>query len=283
MDFTSTFSLCEDMIIEDDAEEVAEDADGVLDSQEGPVVQSLKPSQGSISGNHLVTVHGWGLSSGTKPLCRFGGSAGVQATVIDYHRVLCHRPSLQSTGLHVLELSSDGGATYYSSAVPVLFEVLADLHISKVRPSSGPALGGTTLHIAGAGLDASDLQCVFGSANRPTTSKAQTLSSTAIACITTARQVAWEGTTVDLTVHGEGMRASSEVVRYTYYQPEIVHAVVPSHGPVKGGLPVTIFGEGFIDSSSLQCSFGDASASHVLWLAQTLLYVFLRAPLILDK
>ena len=226
------------------------------------VVKSVEPSRGSTAGNELVTVSGSGLGSGTKPMCRFGISAAVPATLTTRTTVVCYTPALAS-GKYSVHVSADGGLTYSDGGHSVRFDSVPEVWLRRLDPSSGPAGGETVVRMIGVGLDLGPrLRCAFG-ASRHASSILRPISSTLATCISPVQAPQATTAVVDVVLRAEPHGITSNTLRYAYYAAEVVLAVQPSSGPADGGTLVTVWGRNFIDGPLVRCRFGGATTSAV--------------------
>ncbi|KAG9018680.1 SPT3 Dosage dependent suppressor of Ty-induced promoter mutations-like protein [Tulasnella sp. 427] len=59
--------------------------------------------------------------------------------------------------------------------------------------------------------------------------------------------------------------------------PPIIHRLIPNHGPMRGGIEITILGSNF--SSNLQCTFGDSVSSQTtMWSENTIVCLLPASP-----
>ena len=115
------------------------------------IITSLCPSSGPILGGSEVRILGAMLANGSHYLCRFGGTA-VNASHLAGsipHEVLCAAPRMSAAAVVPVELSLNG-QNYTTSEILFTFHLPAVL--TEMCPSTGPAHGGTTVHIVGAHL-----------------------------------------------------------------------------------------------------------------------------------
>jgi len=111
-----------------------------------PTLTDVNPDAGSSSGGTSVTLTGSGLTGATA--VTFGGDPATNLVVVDDSSITVTTPS-HAAGLVDVVVSTPGGPatlldgfTYADS--PVLLSM---------SPTSGPAAGGTTVTLTGAGLD----------------------------------------------------------------------------------------------------------------------------------
>ena len=126
--------------------------------------------------------------------------------------------------------------------------------VSKLKPKSGPALGGTSVTIAGSGLgEASAVR--FGAASASFVVDSPS-SITAVAPPGTAGKT-------DVTVTGPGGTSATTSADLFKYKTPTVTGVSPDTGATAGGTSVTIAGSGFALGAGTAFRFGRALASEV--------------------
>jgi CSLREA domain-containing protein len=147
----------------------------------------------------------------------------------------------------------DAGAVQMSGTVPV---------IASVTPAFGPFTGGTTVTIAGTGLD-TVTNVAFG-ATAATSFAITAATSTAPAFITAVSPVVSTTGTVDITVtNSYGTSTTSSSDQFTYYAAPTISSVTPSYGPVAGGTSVTITGNNLSGVTAVKFSATAASSFSV--------------------
>ena len=135
--------------------------------------------------------------------------------------------------------------------------------INQISPQGGPLRGGTALTVTGRNGDATfvdlgDAKCRFGVVEVPAIANGSTLyCDTPVCesprCVDDARPAGYgdERTSVSFEVTMDGVLFTRSSRRFTYYDMgrTVVSAVHPWGGPVSGGNPLTVSGEGFGDYS----------------------------------
>lgn len=144
-----------------------------------------------------------------------------------------------------------GGATLSGS---VALEVLGEIELRDVVPSSADARGGDVVRVRAEGLDPSEaLYCIFGSAASPAAVVARGVAE----CEAPATRA---GTEVRLSLLSP-RRRSHESLAFLFAAPSVhVTSLQPSSGPLQGGTHVTITGAHFAFSSPA-CRFGTSTTT----------------------
>ncbi|TQE21416.1 phospholipase, partial [Streptomyces ipomoeae] len=109
-----------------------------------PVVSSISPNQGPVSGGTTVTVIGSGFTGVLT--VRFGNKPATSFTVDSSTQITAVAPSGVGT-VNVTVTTSQG-----TSAQAALFTYVAAPSLTGLSPSQGPVAGGTTVTLTGSSL-----------------------------------------------------------------------------------------------------------------------------------
>lgn len=214
---------------------------------EAPIVDSLYPSRGSVTGGLKVRVQGHGFANSSYLACMFGNSGVVTATFVSSNEVECESPVVtESTSKEVevtvngIDFTSNGNLFTYTEAPFVL----------SATPDSGSASGGSVVLVEGMNfVDSDELVCQFGHVSV----SGQWISSTLVQCVSPAGVA---NTTVSLTIPvGWNQRALGDIEFYFFTQPT-VERISSSRGDMLGGITVSVFGTGFWFSGDIRVRFG---------------------------
>ena len=193
-----------------------------------PVVSSINPTSGALTGGTSVTVAGAGLTGATA--VNFGGSPGTITSNPGDTSVTATAPA--GSGTVNVTVTTAGGT---SASVPAdAFTYVGPPVVSQLSPAVGPTAGGTVVTITGSNLGGATAVQFGGSPATGITADSAT-SVTAIA-------PAGSGM-VDVTVRAAGGTSGpGPADRYTYVPAPAVSGVSPAVGPTVGGNTVTITG-----------------------------------------
>ncbi len=216
-----------------------------------PVVTSVTPDEGAISGGGEVTIAGTGLAEAS--FVHFGGAAAkITADSSSSITVLAPEGSpgpvdVTVTGRGGIR-SSETAADHYTYYVP-------KPSVTAVTPDEGPTVGGTTVQIKGSNL-AGASYVEFGGTYAPVLSATEgTLT------VHSPQHVAGVS---DVVVYApDGVRSEeSSADRFTFVAPApTVRSVSPASGTASGGTLVRITGTGLGTATAVH--FGTATASIV--------------------
>ena len=114
-------------------------------------VSAISPTCGDIRGGTLLTIHGSGFDSiggaALDPRCRFG-DASVPVDTIEAELAICTAPA-GAQGTVRVQLSLDGAQF---AGGEVRYTYFRQPLLLSLRPSGGPAAGGTHLTLEGRGF-----------------------------------------------------------------------------------------------------------------------------------
>jgi alpha-tubulin suppressor-like RCC1 family protein len=211
-----------------------------------PAVSSVSPSEGPNTGGTSVTITGENLGGATA--VKFGTVEASSFTVNSEGTVITAVAPAGSAGTVDVRVTTPEGTsapnppgdqfTYY--AVPTL---------TKIKPNTGPAGGGTVVTITGTNLSGATA-VKFGSVEA--TSFTVNSEGTSITATAPAQPVE----TVDVRVTTP--RGTTAIVNADQYKvfPTIT-GISPNHGRVAGGTPVVVTGEGFaLGETATKIRFG---------------------------
>ena len=221
--------------------------------REGPSIHRVTPKYGSVLGGTLVTVEGKHLDGNT-PCCRVGSTTFPAEKESDATHMYCSMPSNAYIEPSPLEVSPN---CHLFSTNNHQFNYVTDTKISHIDPAWGNDIGGTNIHITGAGfIDSKDLKCRFHSGGSAENSSdyyvvALWRSSTLIECLSPPAFPSI--TTVEVTINGQDW--SKDKITYEYVLAPQILQIAPFIGPTKGGTMVTVKGRNFTPRY-LFCRFG---------------------------
>jgi IPT/TIG domain/Listeria-Bacteroides repeat domain (List_Bact_rpt) len=250
-----------------------------------PVVTSLTPGSGPVTGGTAIDIKGTGFASGDKVVIGQGHGSGTGAIAATHVSVLSSTEITADTGggasagttyLYVVGPSSKisvataAGRFSYLPAVPA---------VTSLSPDSGPVTGGTAIDITGTGFVNGD-KVVIGQghgsgAGAIAATHVSVLSSTEITAVTGSG--ANPGSTY-LYVVSPTNKASAAVPagRFTYQLAvPAVTSLSPNSGPVTGGTAIDITGTGFVSGDKVVIGQGHGSgagaiaATHVSVVSST--------------
>ncbi|MFE2597167.1 IPT/TIG domain-containing protein [Streptomyces sp. NPDC059396] len=204
-----------------------------------PTLTAASPTQGPTSGGTTVVLTGTALTGATA--VTFGGIPATSYIVNSATQITAVSPA--GSGAVPITVTTAGG-----TSGPVYFFYVSAPYLVDISPGQGPASGGTTVVLTGAGLTGATA-VAFGAtpaASFTVTSSAQI----------TAVSPAGTGS-VAVTVTGPG--GVSNPLTYTYVAPPVLSALSPAQGPTSAGAGVTLIGSGLTTTTAVR--FGTASAA----------------------
>ena len=128
-------------------------------------LSAMSPSGGPLEEATSVTVlgHGFAMYGVDQIRCMIDG-AMISAIFVDSHAVLCTLPPFATVQSYALRLSLNNGVDGTIVQDTLTFSTYAPPAIISVRPTEGPASGGTVVTVQGwgfAALGGSELRCCF--------------------------------------------------------------------------------------------------------------------------
>lgn len=226
------------------------------------MVESLVPSHGLIYGGTEVLVRGTNFHNSALLSCRFGadGRDGVVpvAHYFNSSLILCVAPPSMRPGEVYVEVSNNG--PFYKSnfsTTRAIYTYEPRVSIELVDPPMGPTSGNISVVISGGPFrDTEDLRCKFGDM----TVIALFLGPEQIRCFAPPHRPG--SFPIEITLNDQDFTSIGRP--FMFYKDPALSRIVPVHGPaVKAGTRVTIFGDGFVNNSLLQCRFGADTAPAV--------------------
>ena len=237
-------------------------------------ISAVHPSLGTVEGGTIVRVIGTGFFEGDDLWCDFGAAGSTTAKLISYSKVSCLTPPTSVPRNVTVSLNFKGSGDYVSSGQSFTYH--RQLSLVDAKPLRGFVCGGTAVTITGTGfVDVPSLSCRFGG----TVVKAKYISRNMIEC---RSPPAGEVGKVDLDISLNGVDfaqfMSSEIV--FHYDSEIeLHAVSPKNVAMKKSIQsvitkaedryITLYGKGFVNTTSLSCLFGSKQITAATFITET--------------
>jgi hypothetical protein len=216
----------------------------------GPSITSVAPTSGAAAGGSQVTITGTQFS--TVQHVEFGATAAPSFTVRSATQIVATSPA-HAAGTVTISVVTAGGTTGATPADVYKYLVPAPVVVA-ISPSSGSALGGTSVTVSGSAL-AGATTVLFG-ANKGTTVSINAGGTQ----LTVKSPAGTSGTSVGVRVvtsAGESANVSADLFTYG----PTISSVSPVSGPTTGGTQVTITGTGF--STVQHVKFGATTATGV--------------------
>jgi hypothetical protein len=208
-----------------------------------PVVTSLSPTTGPISGGTVVTITGTGFTGATS--VTFGGTAAA-ITSVTATTITVTAPAHTAGTVDVL-VTTPAGTSANTAADN--FTYTSGPSVTSISPKGGPVEGGTLVTITGSGFTGATSVTFGGTSVTPTV-----LNDTTITAISPARPAG----TVDVRVVTPlGTSPNTAADDFVYGGGPIITSISPTNGPQAGGNTVTITGTGFTGATSV--TFGATS------------------------
>lgn len=229
----------------------------------GPVVSSVTPASGPVSGGNTVVIDGSNFTDLSPGSVEFGGTSATYSVNSAGTVITASAPSIGapasvdvtvSNPLGESEITSDDVYTYLPDAtfMPV---------VTSISPNSGDESGGTSVTLTG-----SDLTGVTEVSFGATAVTSFTTNGTGTTITVDSPSVGAAGTVSVTATSPEGTSAATAADAFTYLSTATppdgsptITSVTPAEGPVSGDTGVVIVGTNFTDASAVD--FGGVAAA----------------------
>jgi hypothetical protein len=212
-----------------------------------PVVSSVAPAEGPVSGGTSVVITGSKLTGATS--VSFGAGEAADFNVDSDTQITATSPG-GSAGATAVRVTTTGGTS--DSGDFSRFTYIARPVVTSLSTTAGPVAGGTSVVIAGSHFTGAT-NVAFGSSDATFTVD----SDTQITATSPGNSAGAVGVRVTTT---GGTSDSGDFSRFAYVARPVVTSVDPPSGPVAGGggTTVTITGSHF--TGATQVTFGSSDA-----------------------
>eukprot|EP00960_Hanusia_phi_P032037 749635-Hanusia_phi.AAC.1 len=225
------------------------------------------PSQGSHKGGTHITVEGSEFRDDPSLSCQIGKES-TKAYLIDKKRISCITPYSLELGSFSLSVSNNG-IDYSKSEIS--FTYFKPISIFGISPSSAANSIQTTTYIS---IDANQgneklfhLKCVFGDLSY--TVNAVSLTSTLLRCVVPVHPLGISN--FFLTRNDQDLEGDD--VYFQFLEEMFLFAIYPNSGLSLGGDLIFAQGQGFTNTSTLECQFG-AARTPATFLTEQLLMCY---------
>ncbi|CAM9245753.1 unnamed protein product, partial [Discosporangium mesarthrocarpum] len=195
--------------------------------------------------------------------CQFSDYGMSPATFIRQTLVECPIPSNFSAGQVVVAVSNNG-IDFTQSLPGASLNIVSAPRALSVFPNAGPKSGGTLVQVHGSySIEFVEPQCVFRFPHYEIKVQAETRSRAVVICTTPAVHAtndsggvvqAFIRVELDSATQTQATHEPVPELEFMYYPAIVVNSIWPTTG--SAFTPVTLSGEGFIDSPGLLCRFG---------------------------
>ncbi|CAM9116223.1 unnamed protein product [Choristocarpus tenellus] len=224
-----------------------------------PYLLDLNPSSGFNSGGTTVLLTGKNLVDSDRLQCHFG-RLSVPGLWLSTTSIQCQAPPSNRNGTVSVEVSS---SVMELTSSGLSFRYLVDPTVDSIMPTSGSNWGRTPIVIHGKGFAfSSGLMAYFGGIAVPVTF----INPSELFCISPPGpsgvvRVAVGNNDQEFTALTENT--------FEYQERATVSSLEPHFGSHLGGNVVSVYGEHFVNSSSLACAFGDVGLALTRFVSDT--------------
>lgn len=222
-----------------------------------PVISSIEPSNGLVTGGSRIQVAVSGLLEGLDYSCCFGDEQ-VNAILIDRNRIDCEVPRSNYSGSIAFTIKTTGFPKFNKS---VVFTFVPIPIVSRVFPTIGLINTKPLLTIFGQHFrDLPKLSCVFTMDLQQWRTPIAFVSESVLQCNTPA--VETSGTcTVHVAINDQDASIMASNASYMFHDEITLDALSLRSGPTTGGSEVILRGGPFYSSPELVCKFGNVVTS----------------------
>ncbi len=223
-----------------------------------PFLVALEPEQGSRAGGTPVTLRGahFQESGAGATTVLFAGVPGLDVIVLDDFTLSCRTPGAQSdASVDVEVVNANGRARLVQAFQYVTRPVLLGLD-----PSSGPARGGASVTLHGAGFLAPGAGATVVRFGSEVVADARVVDDSTLVCST---PLGLPAARVDVQVSNQNGSARLQSA-YHYLALPSISALAPDEGKLLGGTRVRLSGAGFLAGGVPSVRFGLGEALDVV-------------------
>jgi len=225
-----------------------------------PLIQSVTPASGGLSGGYEVTIHG--RNFGPDSVVTFGSSTITTFNAADADALTFFAPPGQIGSISVSVTNRDGQLDVMPNGFLYVDDSGADIPtITSVDPTHGPSTGGYLALIRGSTF-LPGARVEFGGV--PATG-VEWLGDGLIKCTVPAGVAE---TTVDVSIENGPSAADTLTAGFTYeaqtVAPLRILSVSPGVGLTDGGTVITVEGDGFIDGTAVLIGGVEATTVNVI-------------------
>jgi hypothetical protein len=222
-------------------------------------VDSLEPNHGPVYGGTEIIVRGSSFRNSSLLSCRFGDhSRDATVPVARYFNssaILCVAPPSVYAGEVYVEVSNNGpGANAIFTSTRSIYTYETRVVITGIDPPLGPTSGNFSVRVTGGPfIDTPELRCKFGDI----TVLAKYVATDELVCYAPPHR----GGRFTLEITNNDQDYSDQGMTVFFYSDPALSRIMPVSGPsVTAGTQVTVFGDGFVNTSLLMCRFGNTIA-----------------------
>ena len=217
---------------------------------QNPVINSLSPDQGPTSGLTTITISGQGFEGASAVL--FGESPGLHLEPLDDATLKVDAPP-RPPGIVAVTVRVPGKADVILEAA---YRYVAQVSVSAVSPQAGPAQGGTLLTVTGTGFGKGT---AFVVGDRLGIDPLILDEHTAVLVAPPSKP----GFVAVSAANSDGSGTLKHA--FTYHLAPRLDRIEPSIGPLAGGNPIRLIGEGlFASGATVELLTGTLKSSAVV-------------------
>jgi hypothetical protein len=222
-----------------------------------PVVSSVSPTDGPVSGGTAVTIAGSNFTTTPDTTVTFGGTSATSVIVVDANTITCTTPAHSAGAVDVTVTNSNGSDTLTGG-----FTYHNPPSISSISPNTGPLGGGTAVTIFG--FDFTSVGPTTVTFDGLAAANIVVVNLTTITCDTPAHAAG----AVDVVVTND-FGSDTLTNGFTYISGPVISGITPTDGSTAGGTAVTITGINFTTTPDTTVTFDGTPATNLVVLNPT--------------
>jgi hypothetical protein len=223
-----------------------------LPQKSSPVVSSIFPSSGRISGGTLLTISGNSFVSGAAVAI---GSNSCAVLSSSSSQIICTSPA-NLAGIYSITVTNPNKQ---NASLASAYTYVAPPVVSSVSLNSGALAGGAVVAITGSGFSAGATANFGGT----TCASLTVVNATLIICTTGAHTAG----VVNVVVTNPDTQTGTGTSIFTYQAAPVITGVLPVSGFATGLTTVTITGSGFYSGAT--ASFGGSACTNIVVVSAT--------------
>lgn len=238
---------------------------GAFRYQQGPVLSTVTPARGALTGGTALTLHGSGFLDAGGCTVTLGGLAALDVVTVSDTTLTCSTPPGAAAAAVDVVVSNANG----SSTAPAAFTYFVAPTLTALAPQRGPSAGGTAVTLSGSGFLAAGHGATVVRFGAGFALDVLVLSDSQVRCTTPPGD---PGASVDVRLANQNGQ-STLAAGFRYHVPPTINTLHPVSGSSVSSTAVTISGTGFLadEAGSNSVFFGAEAATGVVALSDAVL------------
>lgn len=228
-----------------------------------PLIYSMAPEYGPISGGNAVVLHGKSLVfSQDNLLCNFGPESQTMAVSVLESKITCLAPAStkhEIVPFSIISIDTNIMLEQYHDDTVIQYKYLPPVEIASIYPSFGSMNGGTLLSIETKEEvpNVDELHCVFGGGNMTTIAQIDRINRSLLTCLTPESNTSGS-ISIGLAQDENATMLTTSNVQFRYTTDLIINDLYPRRGSSNSETNITLKGSNFSQGGidSVVCKVG---------------------------